>query len=167
MKRIKLTHEKFALVDDDDYEVLSQYHWQARKKRNTWYAQRGCIRGGKETTQRMHRAILGLIDPAIFVDHINGDGLDNRRSNLRIATVAQNNHNSRKPRNNRSGFKGVSQRKGFKQWHAYIYVGNSQVHLGFYDDPEFAAMVYDSFAKQLFGEFFRPNFPENFKGSQN
>lgn len=165
MKQIPLTQGKVALVDDEDYEVLSQYRWQARRKEHTWYAQRYHQRCGKKSSQSMHRAILGLIDPSACVDHINGDGLDNRRRNLRVASCAQNNQNSRKQCNNSSGYKGVSYRKSYNKWHAYIYLDNRQINLGHYDDPEFAAMVYDSFAKQLFGEFFRPNFPENFEGS--
>jgi hypothetical protein len=104
MKFIQLTQGKQAIVDDEDFELLSQFKWYAMKSGHNVYAARG---GGKRRMELLHRLILGVTDSKIEVDHINGDGLDNRRSNLRVATHADNQHNPGTPTNNTSGYKGV------------------------------------------------------------
>lgn len=97
-------------------------------------------------------------EDGFWVDHINGDTLDNRRSNLRLCTVSGNNHNRMKSKNNTSGYKGVSWLKQNQKWRAYIKVNSKDKHLGCYLDKEDAARAYDKAAKEYFGEFARLNF---------
>ena len=101
----------------------------------------------------MHRVITGYP----LVDHINGDGLDNRRANLRAATATQNNQN-RRPSLSRSGFKGVTKSSKSNGWYARIRVNGKLIHLGCYPDPTSAARAYDAAALEHFGEFAWPNF---------
>lgn len=159
MKTLELSQGLTAVVDDDDYAWASQYKWTALVRPTTSYAYRTLIRAGRPTTQGLHRALLRLEDPAVHVDHINGDGLDNRRANLRIATIAENNRNQRPGRRNRSGFKGVYFRPDRGRWVARIFA-EGQVHsLGHYDSAVDAAHAYDAAAKELHGEFAYLNFP--------
>ena len=152
MKQIELTRGYVATVDDADYEWLTSLgSWSARETVDgRVYAQRAVGR----TTEQMHRVIAGHA----LVDHINGDGLDNRRSNLRPATVTQNNRNARRRKDNRSGFKGVT-RQASGLWRARITVDGLQIRLGTFDAPEDAARAYDAAAIHHFGEFARLNFP--------
>ena len=93
------------------------------------------------------------------IDHIDGDGLNNRRANLRHCTNQENCRNQGLARNNRSGFKGVSWYPNSGKWVATIWDGKRKVFLGYYADPVEAARAYDAKARELFGEFARPNFP--------
>lgn len=99
----------------------------------------------------LHRLIMNAADD-VHVDHINGDGLDNRRENLRIVTPQLNQANSRKHAEARSRFKGVSWSEAAQRWRAYIAVGRKQTHLGLFDDEISAARAYDAKARELFGE---------------
>lgn len=159
MKQIPLTQGKIALVDDEDYaKVLAAGPWHASQYRSgRWYAERKIRLSGKQTTQRMHRFIMGLEqgDPT-EVDHVALDaesGLDNRRSNLRIATRSQNNRNIGLLNHNTSGFKGVHWHKRDKKWRASISVGGIKKHLGYHPNPAVAALVYDQAALKHHGEF--------------
>ena len=102
MREIPLTQGKTALVDDEDYEGLSQFRWFAHKNGKTFYAARSMNPG----IVKMHRFILGVVDPKIEVDHEDCNGLNNQRSNLRRATHGENQHNRGLYRNNPSGYKG-------------------------------------------------------------
>ena len=94
MREIPLTQDKVALIDDEDYERIAAHKWCAIRDRSQWYAARNTQRDGRNTTVRMHREILGLsLGDGMETDHRNGDGLDNRRDNLRVATHAQNQAN--------------------------------------------------------------------------
>jgi len=98
------------------------------------------------------------IDPAEKeVDHINGNTLDNRFENLRLASSSDNNKNQKKPKNNTSGFKGVSWHKQHKKWNAQIKVNYKRIHLGYYNSKFYAALVYARAAKKYFGEWRRLN----------
>lgn len=158
MRRLVLPSGHVALVDDLDYErVVQAGPWSARPSSNTTYVQRNVKRAdGGGTTQALHVFLLGCNG----VDHRNGDGLDNQRSNLRVATSSQNSMNRRRRSDNRAGFKGVTWDKHRNHWQALIYAGGKKRHVGYYDTPEAAARGYDAAARELFGEFARPNFPQ-------
>lgn len=142
------------LIDAVDWPLVSHVNWSAMrgKKGEKEYAQEAVANG-----KLAHRAIMGA-RPGERVDHRNGDGLDNRRSNLRIATVAQNNCNMPVRRGNRSGYKGVV-RVG-KSYRARIGVDRKQIVIGFFPSPELAALAYDVVAPRYHGEFASLNFPE-------
>lgn len=152
---IELTRGKVTIVDAEDYEFLSQNKWYALRGPNTWYAVREVrTPEGKRTSEYMHRVIADA--PArLSVDHVNSDGLDNRRSNLRLATHAQNCRNQRRPRTNKSGFKGVYWHKKAKRWNAQIKAGQTRFHLGLFDTPEEAHAAYCEASKKYHGEWGR------------
>ena len=112
---------------------------------------------GKQTSVRMHRVITGA-PKSRQVDHINGNGLDNTRINLRLCDASQNQANRGKPINCKSGFKGVSWNKQKRKWIAFIQVLGKHIYLGGFDCKIYAARVYDEKAKEVFGEFARTNF---------
>lgn len=152
MREVPLTRGYVALVDDADYELVIQCQWSARPSGRTVYAQR---RLG-DTTQSLHTLLTGWS----YVDHRNGDGLDNQRDNLRESTHAQNMYNKRLYTNSACGFKGVTLRKRDGRWQAQIQCAKKHYHLGYHDTAEAAARAYDLAARKLFGEFAHINFPE-------
>ena len=123
MKEIKLTRNQIALVDDEDFDRLSQFKWHVsktgfKKENYTWYAVRTKVTTKHETIF-MHREVLGLTGKPERIDHADHNGLNNQKSNLRIATLSQNQANRRLLPNNKTGFKGVSViRKGYRSHHA-------------------------------------------------
>jgi hypothetical protein len=156
MKTIPLSQGRVAIVDDRDFETLNRYKWYAQKIGNTLYAARHAT--GRHRTIYMHRQIPGITDPGIFVDHRNGNGLDNRRQNLRLATKTENARNRPAPKNNTSGFKGVHWHKQGNAYRARIKVNGKNIHLGLFPTPTEAARAYDQAARKYFGEFARTNF---------
>jgi hypothetical protein len=150
MKKIKLTQNKFALVDDEDYEKLNQYSWYAEKGRYTYYAART---DKLKKKIRIHRFIMNPTSN-LQIDHINGNGLDNRKENLRICTHQQNQYNKKLSKNNSSGIKGVHWDKSRNKWRAKIKINNKEKYLGRFKDRIEAKEVYTKFAKQYFGEFY-------------
>ena len=165
MRKIKLTQGKFALVDDNDFEWLSQWKWYAAKKSHRWYARRQCwnaelkINQGKRehTFVAMHREILNTRE-GLQTDHIDGNGLNNQRHNLRECTRSQNLQNQRRTKS--GGYKGVFWAEKSKKWVAQINADGVVHYLGQYVHAEAAAHEYDKLAKFLHGEFACPNFPE-------
>ena len=156
-KEIPLTQGKVAIVDEEDFEWLKQYKWCAIKGGNTFYAVRNGPRvNGRQRFIQMHREILGLKPGDPGVDHRDGDGLNNRKENLRVAGFAQNAMNSRSRRGT-SRFKGVTWHKVNRKWIAQIMYGGKHQYLGSFDSEEEAARAYDERAKELFGEFARLN----------
>jgi hypothetical protein len=151
MREIKLTQGKIALIDDSDYELVSQYHWyfDGQYAKACWDKQR------KTYYLRMHRLILGLTDPKIDTDHINHNKLDNRRLNLRTCSRAENLRNRRA--HGRSEYLGVYYNNK-KYITAQIHVNGKTIHLGTFDTEEEAAIAYDNAAKQYHKEFANLNF---------
>lgn len=146
-----------ALVDELDYErVIAVGKWYANPSGATFYARKNYRVGGRYFSIRMHTLITGLA----YVDHANGNGLDNRRCNLRFATGSENARNRGLRSDNTSGFKGVSWDKQHQTWAAYISDGARQRRIGRFSDREEAARAYDAAAIQLFGDFARLNFPK-------
>lgn len=140
MREIPLTQNKVALVDDKDYEEISKYKWHAYKGRTTYYAARMSQSEHKRRHSiRMHVAILGT-PKGMDTDHINGNGLDNRRENLRIVTKRQNSQNLHIKKSGR--FTGVSWHNQGRKWRARIKVNGKTHHLGLYDSDEAAALRY-------------------------
>lgn len=159
MKQIQLTQNQVALVDDVDFQMLSQWKWHAVKSRNKIYSYRQDCSKIPYKTVLMHRIVINAKNGDI-VDHIDGDGLNNQKSNLRICTNTENMRNREKPLNNTSGYKGVSLYKRYSRYVAYIFFEGKRKHLGYFDDPIDAARAYDAKAKEYFGEFANLNFPE-------
>lgn len=163
VKEIPVSPGRIAFVDDEDFDMASQYKWYAQPSRGqVCYAQCRVPRSGStpRTTKRMHR----LIRPDIMghIDHIDGNGLNNTRANLRPATTSQNMWNSPRRQDNTSGFKGVSYFRNDALWFAQIVVNRKTIYLGSFRDKLDAARAYDEAAVLYFGEFARPNFSERF-----
>jgi len=172
-KEINLTKGYVAIVDDEDYEELSKYSWHINlNKRNSrdyplaMTALRRIIDGYSWWRQEtMHRIIMDA-PPGVYVDHINGNSLDNRRENLRICSHSENVRNSKKMQFMRgkpttSRFKGVSKKKAKKYdnnpWTSTICYNNKSTFLGYFKTEEDAARAYDAAAVELHGEFARTN----------
>jgi hypothetical protein len=150
VKEIPLTKGAVAIVDDEDYERLAVYSWRLDDTRaSVSYALRG-------RCTRMHREVLGA--PAgLQVDHINGNGLDNRKANLRLASRTENARNKGPVAGKR--FKGVCEIEP-GVFRARLGDGHRDVSLGCYRSEVDAARAYDRAAKEQWGEFARLNFPE-------
>ena len=155
MKEIELTQGKITIVDDDDYDKLVKYSWQAywSKKGKRFYARRTFRVNGERKVSFMHRFILGLTDRKISCDHKDNDGLNNQRSNLRAATIQQNSFNRKKGSNCSSKYKGVVWLKERNKWRAYIIINGKPKYLGVFHDEVEAARTYDMAAVENFGEF--------------
>lgn len=168
MKTIPLTQGKFALVDDEDFEYLSQFYWQALKRgiNAAWHVKRTIARFDKTKTVYMHQEIMPS-PTGLEIDHKNGDGLDNQKKNLRVVTRLQNTRGYRRLRTGKSSkFRGVSWFKRNKNWRAQIgasplagRIARKMLHLGYFKCEEDAARAYDKKALELFGEFANLNFP--------
>lgn len=140
-----------ALVDAEDLAaVVAAGPWYANRPRHIWYVHR---RLAYSRWQYLHKFLTGYA----MTDHANGDGLDNRRANLRPANTSLNNANRIRV-HGKSGFRGVDRRPSGR-WRASIQRDGRTIYLGTFDTPEEAAYAYDAVAVELFGEFARPNFP--------
>lgn len=161
MKEIKLTQGKVALVDDEDFSYLNQFKWIAHKSSKTYYAARTVKNGNRRKYISMHQVILKPMD-GLKTDHIDGNGLNNCRNNLRYATHSQNIANAGKRRGAISTFKGVSPLPKFPgydvRWRAFIRVNGHGYHLGCFATEKEAAIVYDGVVKKHFGAFAKTNF---------
>lgn len=160
MKRIKLTRGFFTKVDDDDYVVFNKERWQANvKSRRGKYkvsASRVKSFNGKPKTLYLHREIMKA-PIGTYVDHINGDTLDNQKYNLRICSNSENMRNRGVPSSNTSGYKGVSFSKDKNMWESKITHKYKTYHLGFFNTKEEAAERYNRAAKKYHKEFAYPN----------
>jgi len=162
-----LTKGKVALVDVSDLLILARYRWYADKSCShgvAWYARRTVSLGsGRTRAIGMHRWIMEP-PPGMVVDHINGDGLDNRRANLRLATVSQNGANRRgRIAGTKAKYIGVSKdpRHRNSAWRFRIFIGEEAVRGGGFATAEDAARAYDAAAIKAFGAFAKLNFPED------
>jgi len=147
MKQIILTQGKITFVDDEDYLFLNQWKWQAQKGARTYYARRTDYTNRGKVSVTMHRLLL----EGKFIDHRDGDGLNNQRNNLRSCTRAENNRNKKA-----SGFckyLGVTLKKQTNRWVARIMADRKAIHLGYFPNADLAAAAYDNAAIYHFGEF--------------
>lgn len=155
-RTIPLSRGQVALVDAEDYEWLSQWKWYAAVSMRScqYYAATHDVPdGGPRRMVRMHRLVIGLdCSDSRQVDHIDGNGLNNRRGNLRIATESENNFNRDIQRNNTSGFRGVSFHRGTGKWMSQTTVKGKYHNLGLYETPEQAHEAYLAACLQLRGE---------------
>jgi hypothetical protein len=157
VKVIKLTQGKEAIVDDSDFYNLNKYKWCAKKDTNTYYAMRKAdLPNGKRTTILMHREILPL-PQGLLVDHIDGNGLNNQRENLRPCTCMENTRNAVGKKNSTSMYKGVDWVSRDAVWRSSIRVKGRLIFLGNFDKEADAALAYNKAAIQHFGEFAKLN----------
>lgn len=143
---------KFAQVDDEDYDFLMQWKWYGTYQRTStnYYVTRNSTKGAS----RMHILLIGKKE-GLIIDHIDGNGLNNQKSNLRHCTITQNAHNRKNRRNSKSKYKGVS--KYGKKWAARIMFNKKPIQIGTFEIEEDAALAYNKYAKKLFGEFAQLN----------
>jgi len=160
MKLIPLTQGKFAQVDDEDYEYLSQFKWQALKGVTTWYATRRITVAPKQRkTVWMHREITGAPD-GIDVDHQDRNGLNEQKANLQFLTRSEHVRRRRITTSKKtSQYKGVSWYSKYQNWVAQIQVDRKGIRLGYFQTELEAARAYDAAAREYFGEHAALNFP--------
>ena len=160
-RKVPLSRGLYALVDEADFDHVMQWRWYARpalQARRNFYVYR-TLSGAKPKTLYLHRFLVDA-ERGFEVDHINGNGLDNRRDNLRKCSKSLNNAN-RKATLAASGYRGVYPQAGGPRWAARISTGSRRYKwLGSYVDPVEAAKAYDAAARALFGDFATLNFPE-------
>lgn len=150
---IPISPNKVTLVDDEDAAAVLRLKWQASTNNHrVWYARRPFWSGGRRRTVLLHRWLLDAPAGAL-VDHINGDGLDNRRANLRLCNHSQNAANALWVTRGKSGYRGVFYDASKRRWQAEIKVRGVVHRLGRYRDPVLAALAYDAAAAEHFGEF--------------
>lgn len=152
-KLIPLTRGQFAIVDDEDYEQLSQYNWFAQTGYSTMYAARKKWINGKKHIIWMHRVIMNTPE-GMDTDHINHNGLDNRKCNLRIATKAQNRQYRRANSNSQySRYKGVSWDKTHQRWIVQLGKDGKKFQLGYFKSEIEAAKHYNAVIPKYHGEY--------------
>lgn len=147
----------FAIIDEADYPLVSGYRWVPAIRNKTTYAIADKpSSNGKRQSVLMHR-LLTDVPADRDVDHINENGLDNRRENLRVATKGQNAANAGLKASNTSGYRGVSFNKNAGKWQAYLKHDRTRIHLGLWLTAEDAARAFDAKAIEIWGEFARLN----------
>ena len=144
MKKIPLGKKEYALVSDEDFERLSQYSWHLDSQ------------GYAYTNVSMHRLLMDF-PKDMFIDHKDGNRINNQRENIRICTPAQNQHNRLKQKNNTTGYIGVSFKERYGYFSSIRDKGKTKF-IGYFKNPIHAAMAYDIWAKELRGEYAKLNF---------
>lgn len=149
MKKVLLTRGRYASVDEEDYRLVSHYNWYLKIYKNREYAE--TTTGGRKNRKhiKMHQLILSEKG----IDHINGNGLDNRRSNLRKVTQQQNLFNAGLRKDNKSGYRGVNWHASAQKWRSYISLNGKQNHLGLFKNLESAIEARKKAAYFFYGEF--------------
>jgi len=159
MKYLPLNKGLYALLDDDDFFRIRQRGWHAVKKYQITYVRRTVGKRGQQKCVYLHHEVLGVISGK-HIDHINGDGLDNRKENLRITSPSHNQANRKnKNKNNTSGFRGVTFSKRDQIWIAQIMVNRRCLCVGRFDSAIEAAKARDAAALKIFGDCAVLNFP--------
>lgn len=150
---VPLNHGQNCLIDPEDYHLVAGTKWRAAFRGSSYYVMRSVRRDGRSGAEYLHRLILNAPAGAL-VDHIDCNGLNNQRSNLRLCTQSQNQGNQRQKHGK---YRGVSWHKATQKWAARISIYKRIVHLGLFDTAESAASAYDIAARLHFGEFARLN----------
>ena len=160
-RRIRMAQPKYAKVDPGDYKRLRGYEWFATKKRNRFYVRRHVAGGkGKEKLIYLHQEIID-VPQGMVIDHINHDGMDNRKANLRPATHSQNMcHVRKRPGTKHSKYKGIYWKKRNRKWMAMIGFQKKRIHLGYFRSEIDAAKAYDQAARRYHKDFASLNFPD-------
>ena len=153
-REIQLSQGMVSFVDDEDFEKVNSHKWFLCRSNQTYYAIRHARINGKVKTFSIHREVLKA-PKGLQVDHINHNGLDNRKENLRLATNTENARNKKS-----TGHKGVCWNKSAKMYQAKITINYKSIHLGCFESVSDAAKAYDKAAKNYFGDFAQLNFPE-------
>lgn len=148
---IPVGNNQHAIIDDNDFSIVSAYKWYTEKPRHTFYA----ITNINGVIIRMHRLILGLHNTNKICDHADGNGLNNTRANIRICTYSQNTANQNRRKDNTTGFKGVSFRKDTNKFSAKITSNGKHIRLGCFETASEAYEAYCAAAKIFHGEFAR------------
>ena len=156
MKYIKLTQGQFAMVDDAVFEWLNQWKWSADKSENTYYALRA--KSSKVPRIRMHCLIMGK-RKSREIDHINDNGLDNRRQNLRFCTRATNMQKAKRKKRASTRYRGIKPYGANGKWEARIGFHGKKLYLGCFVSEKAAAVVYDMAAIEYYGKHAYLNFP--------
>lgn len=156
--RIPLLRGGCAIIDAADISIVEKFNWHAHSEKcGLTYARASILGTGRKI--KMHRLLLDAPN-GVLVDHRDGDGLNNRRENIRLATSLENQRNQRLRSDSTSGLKGVTWHKARNKWYSQIRLRGKHIHLGVFDDKQLAALAYDNAARELFGEFARLNFPQ-------
>lgn len=154
MKKVKLTQRKYTLIDDRDFKKVNEYKWCATKGgSNIFYAvRRLTISKNKIRLFYLHHAILGKKKNKV-VDHINGNSLDNRRSNLQFVTYSQNSMKRHNRSHNKSGYRGVYLHNRGNRWIAQIRLKNKSFYIGSFINKKDAALAFNKMAKKFYKKF--------------
>lgn len=157
MRYLPVSGRMLTIVDDDDFSYLKEFNWKITAKT---YPVAYVLRHKKQYPILLHRLVMGCTwSDAKRIDHVNGNTLDNRKSNLRFCSHSQNMSNRKKVAGCTSQYLGVYFASWRNLWTAQIKHNKKKVRLGYFTDEKEAALAYDHAARELHGEFARPNFP--------
>lgn len=148
--------DKEVLIDDEDWERIKKYRWFIWKHHNKFYVMSTIYNKITKETKNfsLHRLIMNF-PKNMQINHIDGNGLNNQKNNLRVCTQAENLRNSKKSKNNTSGYKGVSYNKYAKKYDARIMIDHKQIFLGNFKTLELAYVAYCKASKKYHGKFGR------------